>query len=192
MTSRRSRLYGEGLVAARLSVGTPPRAWYHSGMRTLSSAIVVALLLLATTAHAEKWKEMSNDKFGIRMLVPPKMKMIGKDAGDWGGLFGVLGPVKIYGLARIGAFPDEAKMKIFAASHVAIPWDKWQLIKEAKNKRGWTWAKTYRAEVAGRVVFAILGHGPKGAYLIYLGTTPANLKLFKLAYLKWYLNVRVF
>jgi len=161
-------------------------------MRTLSSTIAVALLLLATTAHAEKWKELSNDKFGFRMLIPPKMKMVGKDAGDWGGMFGVLGPVKIYGLARLGAHPDENAMKAFAAGHVAIPFDKWRLLNETKNKRGWTWAKTYRAEVAGRVVFAILGHGPKGAYLIYLATTPASLKLFKLAYLKWYVNVRVF
>lgn len=160
-------------------------------MRALTVAVGLSLLL-ASTARAEKWKEISNDKFGFRMLIPPEMKMVGKDAGDWGGLFGVVGPVKISVLARADAHPDEDAMKVFAASHVAIPFDKWKLINSTRNERGWTWARTYRAGVADRVVFAILGHGPKGAYLIYLSTTPANLKLFKLAYLKWYANVRVF
>ncbi len=153
---------------------------------------VAASLLVSSAAEAAAWKEVKSDEFGFRMLIPPKMKMVGKDAGDWGGLFGVLGPVKIYGLARVGAHPSEANMKAFAAGHVAIPFDKWKLVHQVENKHGWTWAKTYRAEVAGRVVFAVLGHGPRGAYLIYLATTPANLKLFKLAYLKWYTNVHVF
>jgi hypothetical protein len=120
------------------------------------------------------------------------MKMAGKEAGEWSGLFGILGAVKIYGLARLDAFPNEAAMGAFAAGQVAIPFDKWQLVNDMRDKRGWTWAKTYRAELAGRVVFAIIGHGPRGAYVIYLATTPASLKQRKLAYLKWYANVKVF
>jgi hypothetical protein len=161
-------------------------------MRTVTPILLLALSLGAAEVRAEKWTELGSDEFGFSMLVPAKMKTARKDTGEWGGLFGVLGAVKIYGLARLGAFPNEATMGAFAAGHVAIPFDKWQLINDMRDKRGWTWAKTYRAELAGRVVFSIIGHGPRGAYVIYLATTPASLKQHKLAYLKWYANVKVF
>lgn len=165
-------------------------------MKRRSLLAVVALLALvlgASTAFAINWVEWKAEKFGYRMEIPKAMVMKAKDFGDgWGGYHGTLGPVHIYGVAKLGAHPDLKDMQAFGIKLTGIPAGKWTLVNQGTGRNGFTWHKTYRAKKAGKVVFAALAHAPKGAYVVVLATNPANFQARKAAYRKWYGSIHAF
>jgi hypothetical protein len=165
-------------------------------MRNFVRSLAVTLIVVGTagTAAAKEagWKEFKSDEFGFKMMIPEKMEMKAGAFGDWGGFHGVLGPVNLYGLARKDHHPDVKLMQAFAIKHTGIPALAWKMIHEGKDANGWTWFKTYRAMAKGKFVYAVLGHGPKGAYILVLTTTPANRIIFDKAYKRWYGSVTLF
>lgn len=161
--------------------------------RTFLSTTLVLLALTASPAWAaDAWVEWRSDDFGFQMTIPPKMKMTAAALGEWGGMRGELPPVQLAGLAKLNSFPELPAMQAFAIAQLGIPAAAWTLLDQAENQRGWKWFKTYRAVNKGRFVYALLGHGPRGAYVVYLSTTPANRALFNAAYVKWYESLTVF
>ncbi len=138
------------------------------------------------------WVEWKSDAYGFRMVIPRVMKMKARGRGNWGGFHGVLKPIDLYGLAWLKHFPKPGVMKNFAVKHIGIPANKWRLIHQGTNKHGFKWFKTFRATEKGKFAYILLGHGPKGAYILHLTTTPANQLLFNAQYVKWYMSIRLF
>jgi hypothetical protein len=124
------------------------------------------------------------------MLVPSMMKLAAKDFGKgWGGLYGALKPVEMSVVAQLGNFPADTDMEAFAVIVTEIPANAWTLVDKGENQGGWKWWKTYHATDGKLSVFAVLGHGPKGSYIVFLKTTNADLQANQAAYAKWYANI---
>ena len=59
------------------------------------------------------------------------------------------------------------------------------------SARGWGRYRTFRATSGSKLVFGGYGVGPKGNYLLYLETTPADYNEHKADYDKWYESIRL-
>ena len=161
--------------------------------RTIAMVGLAALLVCSVAAAAIGWKEWKSDKYGFKMQIPKTTLMKAKAFGDgWAGFHGKFEMVNIYGITKQEAFPDLQKMQQFGIKHTGIPAPKWKLIAQGKKKNGWKWYKTYKAEKAGKVVFASLAHGPKGAYIVILSTTPADFAKRKAGYVHWYQSIKAY
>ena len=154
---------------------------------SLISATALLLLLFTTSSAFAEWIEWKSDKFGFKMQIPKATKMVAKDfQNDWGGFEGTILPVKIYGIAKLNTFPTVEEMEAFGVKITKIPGKHWNLVEEGKNVNGWTWFRTYKAELKRRVVYGILAHSKKGAFIILLTTTKKNLQENEADYMKWY------
>ena len=138
------------------------------------------------------WVEWNSDAWGFRMLIPRNFQMKAAALGNWGGFHGSVHPVDLYGLGWLNHYPALPVMQAFAIKRIGIPGNKWTLIGQGQNKKGWKWFKTYRAVKGKKFAYAILGHGPRGAYILYLTTTPANRLIFNARYVKWYNSVTLY
>ena len=68
----------------------------------------------------------------------------------------------------------------------------WKMVDDKTDDRGWKWRKTYRAHLGNHLVYVIMGHGEKGAYLIYLKTTWGSRIIANKHYIRWYQSVSLF
>ncbi len=86
----------------------------------------------------------------------------------------------------------EKEIHKFGIKVCGIPAKKWTKVDEGENKGGWKWFQTFKARKGNALVYAGLGVGPRGSYLLFLKTTPEDFKENKAAYLEWYRSIRLF
>jgi hypothetical protein len=63
---------------------------------------------------------------------------------------------------------------------------------QGKGANGWKWWRTYRATNDTHVVFAVLGTGRRGSYVIFLKTTIDDYNSGQAAYQKWYESLTLY
>lgn len=161
--------------------------------------ILPILLLLAFTssAHAKKvmvpaWKTFDAPKFGFKMEVPAKTKMVAKAKGRWGGFYAKIFPAQIWGLAKLDAKHTPAEIAAFGLAVTNTKAKQWKEIAGGKDKQGFEWFKIYKAEAGNHVAIAVSGVGPKGSYLLVIKTLKTNYLRFQDAYDRWAASVTVY
>lgn len=163
-------------------------------MRALITASLV-FLLLATSASAKvaEWKEWKNDTYGIKMLVPQKMVLVGKkfDSG-WGGLLGKIADVEMFVIGKLDTSPTLKEMQAFGIKVSGVPAKHWRVIQQGRGKNGWAWHKTYRADGRARALFAILAQSKKASVIIFLRTSRPTLRRNVADYTTWYRSITAY
>src|SRR5262249_25375953 len=137
----------------------------------LKSVIVLVAMLLATAALAQSWGIFKSDKFGFAMLVPPGTNWAAKDFGKgWGGITAKTGITEFVGIVKLNTFAPAIELEKAAVELTGVPPAAWKKVDEGQNKAGWKWWRSYEATGNGKVLLAVLGNGPKGSYVLFLGT----------------------
>jgi hypothetical protein len=164
-------------------------------MRKLILRLLVALSIvtLAGLACAGGWSVFRSDRFGFAMLVPPNSTWAAKDfGGGWGGIFTKTGVTEFTGLVKLGEYASPAELEGAAVKVTGVPGAAWKKVDEGQNKAGWKWWRSYEATGNGKVLLAVIGTGPKGSYLLFLGTTAADLAANRALYREWYNKLTVY
>lgn len=163
-------------------------------MRRLVS-IAAALLMTATALAADGWQVFKSDRFGFAMLVAPGTAWVAKDFGDgWGGMRAQKGVLAFLGIVNLGRFATPAELERSAISVTKVPGPGWRKTDEGRNANGWKWWRTYRASLAGqdRVLFAVLGTGKRGSYMLLLETSEADFAAHQALYEQWYRSLTLY
>jgi hypothetical protein len=168
-------------------------------MRTISLTLVV--VFIAASAAGQGWKVFRSDRFGFAMLVAPGMEWTARDYGNgWGGVTAEKGVFQFMAICKMREHSDVTKMEQAAVDVTGIPATAWSKIDEGVARRGslsgngWSFWRTYLAKNprTHRMVYAVLGHGPHGSYLLLLGTTEADYAANERLYQQWYRSLTVF
>ena len=161
--------------------------------RVASHFVLGALAaLLALPAVAQDWTQYQAKEYGFSMLVPPGTQIRTREyGGGWGGLNATVEGVRLFGLAKLGAGESDEAIEKFAVQTIGIPASAWTQIDKGANKNGWTRYRSFQATSGSKLVFGGYGVGPRGNYLLYLETTPADFKEHRADYDKWYNSIRL-
>jgi hypothetical protein len=175
-----------------MPVSSRPRA-----TRALGQVLLTSLVLLAgaPVASPQGWSVFKSDRFGFAMLVAPGTRWEARDLGNgWGGMHARKGTLEFVGIVSLGTFADPAAMERSAVRFTKIPADAWTLNDQGQNMNGWRWWRTYRARIepTGRTVFAVLGTGPRGSYMLLLETSHADFAANKALYDQWYRSLTLY
>jgi hypothetical protein len=162
----------------------------------LRIALVSGLSLAATTLPAASgWGVFKSDRFGFAMLVAPGTRWEIQDFGNgWGGMVARKDLLEIRAIANMGDFSDASAIEGAAVRLTGVPAEFWKLEDQGQNANGWRWWRTYKVHRrdTGRVLFAILGHGPRGSYLFGLETDESEFEAHKSLYYEWYRSLSVY
>lgn len=164
----------------------------------LRSVLVLGLSVVAATLQAASgWEGLKSDRFGFFMLVAPGMEWEVKDFGNgWGGMRARKDLLEIRALANMGDFSDASAIEKAAVTLTGVPAPSWSLEDQGQNANGWTWWRTYKVRLTdkgrGRVLFCILGHGPRGSYLFGLETDESEFEAHKNLYYEWYHSLSLY
>jgi hypothetical protein len=154
--------------------------------------ILVSLAVFAATAAAQGWKLYEAKAYGFSMLIPEGTMVREREwSGGWGGIYAQHEGVRLYGLAKLGTKASDDEIEKFAVDVVGIPREAWTLIDAGKMKKGWIRYHTVKAMKGSKLVFGGYGVGPKGSYLLYLETTPADFREHEADYEKWYASIEL-
>ena len=158
--------------------------------RLFNILINVCCVLLTTSVQAADWQNYSATEYGFSMLLPPGVTTKEREwSGGWAGIEAQVESVKLYGLAKLGTQATNAEIEKFAIQTIGIPASAWTQVDQGINQRGWSRYYTFRATQGSKLVFGGYGVGPKGSYLLYLETTPADFAEYRADYEKWYASV---
>jgi hypothetical protein len=162
----------------------------------LRIALVAGLSLAATSLPAASdWQVFKSDRFGFAMLVAPGTHWEIRDFGHgWGGMVARKDQLKIMAIANMGDFSDASVIERAAVKITEVPGEFWSLEDQGQNANGWRWWRTYKVRLLdeGRVMYGMLGHGPRGSYLILLKTSESDFEAHKPLYLEWYNSLSVY
>jgi len=168
-------------------------------MRT--ALLTVLAMFVAATAAAQGWKVFRSDRFAFAMLVAPGTEWTARDfGGGWGGISAEKGVFELRAICKLREHTDATKMEQTAVEITGIPATAWTKVDEGVGRRdglganGWSFWRTYLAKNSRthRMVYAVLGHGPHGSYLLLLGTTEADYTANERLYQQWYRSLTVF
>jgi hypothetical protein len=158
---------------------------------TRIAASLALAFAFAGSALASDWKQYHAKEYGYSMLIPSGAAIAERErAGGWGGFAATFEGVKVHGLAKLGPGESDADIERYAVRVIGIPASQWTLIDSGGNQRGWGRFKTFRATSGPNLYFGGYGVGPKGNYLIYVETTPADYEEHKADFNRWYESIR--
>lgn len=160
---------------------------------TLGISLSLALLFVASTASAYTWVPLKSNKYGIAMKVPAGTQLAAKEVGGgWGALWAQFGPAQLFAVAKLGTQHQPAEIETFGIQLTGIAGQYWKMIAQGKGDNGWTWYRIYQAANTTHVVWAVLGTGPKGSYLLLLKTTVADATANTADYKAWVKSLSLF
>ena len=160
---------------------------------SLALAICVASrFAMAADEHAE-WEKYETVEYGLSMKIPKGAKVLEREkSGGWGGLQVKHEGVELNALAKLAVFADPDEIHKFAEKECGISAKNWTKVDSGKDKSGWKWYEIYEASHEGTLIFAGMGTGPKGSYLLFLKTTKEDYEKHKPEYKEWFASVRLF
>src|SRR3954466_11116940 len=139
------------------------------------------------------WETYRAQKYGFEMLTPKGTQFEEREWKEgFGGLYAKNGDIELYGLAQLKSGATAEEIEAYGAEVSGISEENWEKIDEGKSDRGWTYYRTYEAKHGNTVVFAGLGSGPKGSYILMLKTTADDVAKHEAEYKKWYASLKLF
>jgi hypothetical protein len=160
-----------------------------------AGALLAVLLAFAGGLRADGWQVFKSDRFGFAMLVAPGTAWAAQDwGGGWGGMRAQRGELVFLGIVKMGSFATPAVLERDAIAVTKVPGPAWQKTDEGRNANGWKWWRTYKARLAGqeRVLFAVLGTGPRGSYMLLLETSEGDFARNAALYDQWYRSLTLY
>lgn len=143
-------------------------------MKRQSNALTTLILaflgmfLIPAAAQAAPWVEYRSNKYGFTMQIPSGTQLATKElGGGWGALWGQSGPATLYAVAKLGIQHQADEIESFGVRVTGVPAQFWTKIAQGRNDDGWSWYRVYRANGPTHVVWAVLGTGPRGSYLLF-------------------------
>lgn len=160
-------------------------------------SILTLLLIsaLATPAAAQGWSVFKSDRFGFAMLVAPGTRWEARDYGNgWGGIRAQKGVLEFVAIVKLGYSAPPKELGDSAILLTGVPAAGWRKVDEGKGMNGWKWWQTYEARnsATGRLLFTVLGTGPRGSYILFLGTSQADFAAHKGLYDQWYRSLSLY
>jgi hypothetical protein len=157
----------------------------------LLASILLPCLSFAMASQAG-WEVYRAEKYGFEMLVPKGTHLEEHEWKDgFGGLYAKNGAIELYGMAQIKSDATAEEIEAYGVEVSGISEDHWEKIDEGKGN-GWSSYRTYKAQNGNNVVYAGLGAGPKGSYLLMLKTTADDVAKHEADYKKWYASLKLF
>ena len=139
------------------------------------------------------WQPYRVDNYGFAMLVPPGTALVGTElGGGWGALQATIGTVTIYAVAKLGMQATPMEIETYAIQFTGIPATHWKKLEEGQHSKGWLWYRTYEAQSGNTLVFAVLGTGPRGNYLLVIRTTVQDFAANRPLYDLWYHSLTLY
>lgn len=163
-------------------------------MRRLVLSTALALVF-ALPVQAQNWSIFKSDRFGFAMLVAPGTKWVARDFGQgWGGIRAQVGVLEFVAIVKLGYFAPPKELGAAAVTLTGVPAKAWSKNDEGKNANGWNWWQTYqvRNDMAGRILFTVLGTGKRGSYVLFLGTSQADYTANAALYRQWYNSLTLY
>ncbi|MBI2901845.1 MAG: hypothetical protein HYY17_16795 [Planctomycetes bacterium] len=161
-------------------------------MRAVLAALAVLAGTGAVASPSDEWSEYGCEKYGFTMLVPKGTEWAEKEyENGWGGLYARTEDAEFFGIARLGTWTSLEEIERFGVEATGVPAEAWKKIDAGKDKGGWREYRTYGCEHEGVVVFAAVGTGPSGSYLLFLKTTAECAQKNAKQYETWYRNVKL-
>jgi hypothetical protein len=160
-----------------------------------SSVFFILSLALASPAAAQGWSVFKSDRFGFAMLVAPGTRWEARDFGQgWGGVRAQKGVLEFVAIVKLGYAAPPKELGDAAILLTKVPAAGWRKVDQGKGASGWSWWQTYEArnDAAGRVLFTVLGTGPRGSYILFLGTSQADFTRNRALYNQWYRSLTLY
>jgi hypothetical protein len=157
--------------------------------------LVVSILGVASIAWAAGWSVFKSDRFGFAMLLAPGMTWEARDFGSgWGGIAARKNEVAFLAIVKLGYAAPPRELGDAAIALTRVPAAGWRKVDEGKGQAGWKWWQTYEARnsATGRVLFTVLGTGPRGSYILCIETSEADFKASNALYQKWYRSLTLY
>ena len=154
-------------------------------------------LLVAFAGHAEKqWTEYRNEELGFRMLVPPGVQPVTQLAPDgWGSISFKAGrATTISALVKMGPPVPVDRIRQYAAGVAGLSADHWTRVGDPARDAagGFTWLEAWTASDGNTLIVAILAHGPRGNYVIFVTTTVKEYQKAQPQFAAWASSINVF
>lgn len=102
-----------------------------------------------------------------------------------------IGPKAIAVMVVTDKLPAQASMQSSMVKLSGVAINAWTLTDQAsKDARGWAWRKEYQTIISDKVVYTVLGHGEKAAYLIMLCAAKSDFTANQSDYQAWRNSLR--
>ena len=165
--------------------------------RAFVVAALALLVALAGHAHAEKqWTEYRNQELGFRMLVPPGVQPVTQLAPDgWGSIsFKAGSATTVSAVVKMGPAVPVDRIRQYAAGVAGLSADHWTRVGDPARDAaaGFTWVEAWTASDGNTLIVAILGHGSRGNYVIFVTTTVKQYQKAQPQFAAWASSIRVF
>jgi len=157
------------------------------------SALLAALL--PVIAYAQGWSVFKSDRFGFSMLVAPGTSWEARDLGDgWGSIRTQTGVMQFVAIVKLGHFGTAEELETAAVQWTQVPGPLWRKTDEGKKRNGWKWWRTYEArnDSLGLVLYAVLGTGRRGSYVLFVQTAQADFQANQALYAQWYESLTLY
>ena len=165
--------------------------------RAFVAAVLALLLALAGQGHAERqWTEYRNQDLGFRMLVPPGAKPVTQLAPEgWGQIsFKAGSATTIRALVKMGPAVPVDRIRQYASGVAGLSADHWTRVGDPSRDAaaGFTWVEAWTASDGNTLIVAILAHGPRGNYVIFVTTTVKEYQKAQSQFTLWASSINVF
>jgi hypothetical protein len=160
-------------------------------------AALALFMALAGRAHAEKqWTEYRNEELGFRMLVPPGAKPVTQLAADgWGQIsFRAGSTTSVTALVKMGPPAPVDRIRQYASGVAGLTADHWTRLGDPARDTaaGFTWVEAWTATDGNTLIVAILAHGPRGNYVVFVTTTVKEYQKAQSQFTAWASSINVF
>jgi hypothetical protein len=167
------------------------------GKRAYVAAAFALSVTLAGAGHAEKqWTEYRNQDLGFRMLVPPGVQPVTQVRTDgWGSItFKSSKTTSLSAVVKMGPAAPIDRIREYAAGISGLGADQWTRVGDPQRDTaaGFAWVETWTASDGNTLIFAILAHGPRGNYVIFVTTTVAEYQKRQAQFALWASSINVF
>jgi hypothetical protein len=177
-----------GLVTAKIPV-MPPK-----GVRTAWALLLFGLSALPAGA-APPWIEYRNEELGVQMLVPPGVKPVTQIGGASGSvLFRAGKATTVAAVVGIGPQQPIDRLREYGVSVTRVPAGDWTRVGDPMRDTpaGFSYAESWTASDGKGLLIAILGHGPRGSYVIFVITSVDEYKKGQPEFVRWAESIKVF
>lgn len=159
----------------------------------------VAILLLLTapaSGPSDAWTAYRNEDLGFQMLVPASARPVTQVGADgWGSVtFRAGTTTTVSAVALMGPARPIDRIREYAVGVSGIPADYWRRASDPARApaSGFLMVESWTASDGKGLVIAMLGHGPRGNYAIFVTTTVEEYKKAQARFVQWAGSVKVF
>jgi hypothetical protein len=158
-------------------------------------ALLLLLGLATPAAAASSWVEYRNVDLGFQMLVPAGVKPVTQSGGASGSVsFRAGKATTVTAIASIGPQQPIDRLREYGVAVTGIPADVWKRVGDPMRDTpaGFSYAESWTASDGKGLLIAILGHGPRGSYVIFVITTVEAYKKAQPEFMGWAESIKVF